>query len=112
MNGSMQLIDFNSKSFKGFEDKEEYSIQSGQGLILNVLMESNQLGMDNFSFLSNYATLGYTLDGKDYTSFFYDKTPGNYKDGVYLSVNKDLDKASRIWFSIQIRNKEYKYYLK
>lgn len=97
---------------RGQKFKGEYSIQSGQGLILNVLMESNQLGMDNFSFLSNYATLGYTLDGKDYTSFFYDKTPGNYKDGVYLSVNKDLDKASRIWFSIQIRNKEYKYYLK
>lgn len=29
MNGSMQLIDFNSKSFKGFEDKEEILLDTG-----------------------------------------------------------------------------------
>ena len=97
---------------KGQKFTGEYSIQSGQGMILNVLMEGNGLGIDFFSFLSNYATLEYTLDGKDYTSLFYDKTPGNYKDGVYLSVDKNLEKASKIWFTIQIRNKEYQYYLK
>ena len=97
---------------KGQKFTGEYSIQSGQGMILNVLMEGNGLGIDFFSFLSAYATLEYTLDGKDYTSLFYDKTPGNYKDGVYLSVDKNLEKASKIWFTIQIRNKEYQYYLK
>lgn len=98
---------------RGEKFKGEYTIQSNQNIILNLKIKKEQL--DNFKmydFLLNYATLYYKADDQEHTLSFYDKTPGDYRDGVYLAVNKELQNASRIWFDITIRNKKYLYVLK
>lgn len=82
--------------------------------IMNLVMESEYTNnLTNYSFLSKYAKLKYVMDGKEYVSkSFEDKTPSSYKKGIYLNVDKDLEKASSIWLDIQVRNKSYIYKLK
>lgn len=90
------------------------TIFSSNNIIMNLVMDSEFTdNYDKFSFLKKYAKLNYTIDDKSYTSrVFENKTPGSYKDGLYLSVSKKIGEASAIWFDIVVRNKHYVYKLK
>lgn len=91
----------------------EYSILSSNGSILKLEMDSSYFdSSSNYDFLANYASLKYKIGEKDYSSDFYDKTPGDYRKGVYLAVSKDLANADCIWFEVRIRNNTYMYFLK
>ena len=90
------------------------TISSVNNVIMNLVMEGNYLfDYNNYSFLEKYGKLKYTIDGVEYVSnVFYDKTPGSYKNGIYVAVNKEIQNANSIWFDIVIRNKRYIYRLK
>lgn len=89
------------------------SIDGGKGRILNLVIEANIPFKDNlYDFMSSYATLKYKIGEQEYSSLFYDKTPGSYKDGLYLLVDEGVEKASSIWFDISVRSLKYQYVLK
>ena len=90
----------------------QYSISSVKGSILNLKITSNYSGLNNYSFLNTYAVLNYKIGEEVKTVKFDDKTPGNYKEGVYLGADSELLEAEEIWFDIIIRNKHYVYRLK
>lgn len=92
----------------------QLTISSVQNVILHLTMKSSYLyGLTNYSFLENYATLHYKIEDQEYTSLaFDDKTPGNYKEGLYLGVDKGIMNATSIWLDIKIRNQQYVYTLK
>jgi len=91
----------------------KYSISSIRGAILKLKISSNFINkLDNFSFLNTYSILKYKYNDKEFTSSFDNKTPGEYNDGLYLSVDKKMIDAQEIWFEINIRNKVYKYSIK
>lgn len=89
-------------------------ITSVQNAIMHLTMNSSYpYQLTNYSFLKQYATLKYKVSDKEYTSVVFDnKTPGNYKDGLYLAVDKQIMNASSVWLDIHIRNQHYLYNLK
>ena len=91
-----------------------FLISSHQNVILHLKMEGKYLGsFSNYSFLKNYAKLKYKVGEQEYEALtFSDKTPGNYKDGLYLAVDKRLQEATSIWLDIMVRNKRYLYIIK
>lgn len=118
-------------SIKSYEIKEKFSfpyeyelngkvytsnlsITSTNNMIMHLVMDSSYpFDFSNFTILKQYATLKYKIDGKEYSStIFSDKSPGNYKDGLYLAVDKDIEVAHEIWLDIKIRNKQYIYTIK
>jgi hypothetical protein len=91
----------------------ELSISSVQNVIMHLEIESSYpYQLDHYTFLERYATLKYKVGDQEYVSSFSDKTPGNYQDGLYLSVDKKLQGAESIWLEIRIRNLKYTYTLK
>lgn len=94
--------------------KSSFAITSEQNSIIHLVIESiypNKL--DNYNFLLQYAKLVYKIGDKEYsTDVFTNKTPGNYKDGLYLAVDKQIKEATNIWLDIRIRNQKYLYTLK
>lgn len=92
----------------------QYTISSVQGVVLNLKIKAiYPINLDNFTFFDTYGVLKYKVDGKLYESkIFENKTPGNYKDGLYLAVDKKVGMAEEIWFDIQIRNYKYIYKIK
>ena len=98
---------------RGEKFKSEYAIGGENTAIMLLKISANSFSLDSYaSFLSSYGHLLYQVDGKEYEATFYDKTPGNYHDGVYLSTSREVLNASDIWMSIQIRNKKFKYKIK
>ena len=80
---------------------------------MNLIIESKlPIQSSLFDFMSTYATLKYKIGEKEYTSSFYDNTPGSYKNGLYLLVDDNIGNANNIWFDISIRNLKYQYVLK
>jgi hypothetical protein len=48
-------------------------------------------GFNGYEFLKTYASLKYKIDGKEYVSKMFDnKTPGNEKTYLYVSVDKKI----------------------
>lgn len=90
----------------------QYSISSAKGSVMNLKITSSYSGFTNYSFLDTYAVLNYKIGEEVKTAKFDDKTPGNYKEGVYLGVDSKLLEADSIWFDITIRNKHYIYTIK
>lgn len=92
----------------------ELSISSVRNVILNLKIDSTYpKGMNNYLFLEQYGTLKYKKNDMEYiSSAFSDKTPGNYKEGLYLAVDKGVAEATNVWLEIKIRNQVYKYILK
>lgn len=90
------------------------TITSVQNVILHLEMTSDfPYGYDNYSFLSGYAKLRYQIGEEEYvSSVFGDKTPGDYKGGLYLVVDKEVMNATKIWLDIKVRNSQYIYTLK
>lgn len=98
-------------------DKEydgKITISSVSNTIMHLVMESNyDSRFNNFSFLERYAKVKYEIDGVEHTSYvFENKTPNSYKEGLYVVVDKEIEKASSIYLDIVVRNKRYKYKLK
>ncbi len=63
--------------------------------------------------INNYATIYYYLDNiTRYSNIIYSKTPNDINDTIYIEVDKDIEKASKIWIEFNIRNQIYKYTLK
>lgn len=92
----------------------QYSIMSSRGGVLNLKIASSFVGdLNNYSFLSRYGVLKYKVNDIEYVvEKFDDKTPGNYKEGLYLAVDKRMLEAQEIWLDISIRDKQYVYKLK
>lgn len=121
--GSIKINSFELKesfpySYKydinGQEYTNEYTITSIRGGVLNVKLEASlPKGLDSYTFFNKYAKIKYKIEDKEMEIVNIDnKTPGNYKEGLYISVNKEIIDASAIWFDITIRNKHYVYTLK
>lgn len=121
--GSIKINSFEIKesfpySYKyeinGQEYTNEYAITSIKGGVLNVKLDASlSKKMDSYTFFNKYAKIKYKIDDKEKELVNIDnKTPGNYKEGLYISVNKEMIEASSIWFDITIRNKHYIYTLK
>ena len=90
----------------------QYMIGDEKGAILFLkIVSSYPRRLSDFEFLSNYATLKYQLGDKEVQSSFYDMTPGNYKEGLYLYVDREVLEASKVWLEIKIRNSKYIYLL-
>lgn len=92
----------------------KYIINSSQGVILKLdISSSYPLGLDNYNFLDTYCTLKYKIDDKEYVvKSFINKTPGSHQNGIYVSVDKNIESATSIWFDIQIRSDKYIYKIK
>lgn len=90
------------------------TISSTQSTVLHLVLDAQYpAGLTNYAFLEQYATLQYKVEEKEYSStVFVDRTPGNYKEGIYVIVDKEVEKASNIWLEIKVRNMKYIYTLK
>lgn len=66
-----------------------------------------------YDIISNYGKIKYTKDNEEKTSkLLTNRTPGSYKEGLYLEVDKDLENADEIYLELIIRNKKYLYTIK
>lgn len=94
--------------------KNEYQIESIKGAIMNLKITSNyNKTLDDYTFIKQYATLKYKIKENIYEIKNLDnKTPGNYKEGLYLAVDSKINEAESIWLDITLRNKNYTYTLK
>lgn len=92
----------------------QLSISSTQNVILKLEIEAiYPYNMEHYSFFERYVTLKYKIGDEEYTSrALTNKTPGNYKEGLYLGVDKKVLEATNIWLDIKIRNTKYIYILK
>lgn len=92
----------------------QLAITSVSNVILHLVMKASYpYDLTMYSFLEKYATLHYKIEEQEYTSAVLEnKTPGNYKEGLYLSVDKQVLNATSIWLDIKVRNQEYIYTLK
>lgn len=92
----------------------QYDISSIKGGILNLKISSSYINnLDDYGFLDTYAVLKYKVGDIEYEiKNLENKTPGNYKDGLYLAVDKSVMEADSIWFDIVIRNVHYIYTIK
>lgn len=99
---------------KSHEGKITISSVTNKNTIMKLVIESNYDNrFNNFSFLERYAKLKYKIDDVEYvSSVFENKTPNSYKDGLYVIVDKDIEKANSIYLDIVVRNKQYIYKLK
>ena len=78
-----------------------------------MVIESNYISeFDDYALLDTYGVLRYKIGDVEYSSNFENKTPGSYNEGLYLSVNKEVEQADSIWFDIILRNKHYIYKIK
>lgn len=101
--------DINGETFTN-----SYNITGIKGAVLNIkILSSLPKGFDNYTFLNKYATLKYKKDNTDMVVKNIDnKTPGNYKEGLYISIDKEVMNSDSVWFDIKIRNKHYIYTIK
>lgn len=90
------------------------NIKSISNTLLNLKLNATLPNkMTTYELLENYAKIKYTIDDKEYTSsLMNNKTPGIYTEGLFLEVDKDIEKASKIWIELTIRNIKYIYTIK
>lgn len=96
---------------KSFEGKKY--ITSPSNMILYLDITSSLSNITNYDLINNYGNILYKKDDVEYTSQRKeDKTPGNYKKGIYIEVDKNIEDAQSIWLELNIRNVTIKYILK
>ena len=96
---------------KSFEGKKY--ITSPSNMILYLDITSSLSNITNYDLINNYGNILYKKDDVEYTSQRKeDKTPGNYKKGIYIEVDKNIEDAQSIWLELSIRNITIKYILK
>ena len=94
--------------------KSKLTIKSNSNTILNLKLTAtlpNKFTI--YELLNTYGKIKYKINNEEYTSsLMNDKTPGNYTEGLFLEVDKNIENATNIWIEIKIRNKAYIYTLK
>lgn len=90
------------------------TISSKSNKLLKLDIASNlPSNLTNYDFLQSYAKIKYKMNNEIYISTIkQNKTPNNYKGGLFLEVDENLETASTIYLEITIRNKKYIYTLK
>ena len=114
----LDIKDNFSYSFNYEVDGKSYSsklsIKSYSNTILNLktnIYLPNKIS--SYDFLNTYGKIKYIVNNNEYTSnIMNNKTPGNYQEGLFLEVDKNIENATKIWLEIKIRNKVYIYHLK
>ena len=98
----------------GKQNTGNLTISANDGVILHLVVNlSLPYDFTSYSFLSTLGKFKYKVGEDVFTSnLFVDKTPGSYKDGLYILVDKEVMNASSMWFEITIRNCKYVYTLK
>jgi len=101
-------------TINGKEHPGKKYITSPNNTILYLELTSTfNINTTNYDFIKDYGSIKYSINGTEYTSEkSNDKTPGNYDKGIYLEVDKNIEKAENIWLELNIRNIKYKYILK
>ena len=99
------------------EDKSytsKLNIKSISNTLLNLKLTSSLPDkITLYELLEKYGKIKYKVESKEYTSnLMNNKTPGIYTEGLFLEVDKEVEKASKIWIEITIRNMKYIYNLK
>ena len=127
-NSSLGSGSFKITSYE-VQDKFSYSYEyevMGQMKVGNLNITSNKNSVmkleiqssypyhfSNYSLLSENAKLKYKVNDIEYvSSVFINKTPNDYKEGLYVAVDSEIKNATNIWFEITIRNSKYIYTLK
>lgn len=99
----------NNKEYTG----KKYITSPSNTILYLELSSSYSINTTNFDFINDYGVIKYTINKEEYTNKkLTDKTPGNLKKGIYLEVDKNLEKAEKIWLEFNIRNITYKYIIK
>jgi len=89
------------------------NITSKSNTILKLEINSKINNLSNYDFITNYGKIKYKINNETYiANIKQNKTPNNYKKGLYLEVDKELEQASNIYLEITIRNKKYIYIIK
>lgn len=103
-----------SYQIDGQEHTLKRNIISASNTILKLNITSSlSNNLDVYNIISNYGKLKYVLDKNEYTSnILVNKTPNNYKEGLYLEIDKNVEQAESIYLELNIRNKKYIYTLK
>lgn len=98
----------------GKMNEAHLSIEDDSGVILHLVMDCVfPFDSNYYSFLDSYAELGYKVGEEEFVSqLFRNKTPGSYRDGIYVLVDGNVLNASSIWLNIRVRNYSYVYVLK
>ena len=92
----------------------QFTISSAQNAILHLVIEGNYpYDFNHYTFIDQYGTLKYKIGTQEFSSLLLEnKTPGTYKEGLYLMVDKGVLDADSVWLELQIRNQLYLYTLK
>ncbi len=89
------------------------SIKSNTNTLLNIKGSYSLPNYTLYELIDTYGVIKYKINDEEHTSRqLSNKTPGNYKGGLFLEVDKDIEQASKIWLELTIRNRTYTYYLK
>lgn len=93
---------------------ETHTITKNLTSTSNTILKLNiTSSLDVYDIITNYGKIKYNLKGIEYTSkLVVNKTPTNYKEGLYLEVDKDIEQAENIYLELNVRNKKYIYTLK
>lgn len=119
-NITISTIEINSKfpysynyEINGKTYTSNLNILSLNNTIINLKLTSSlPYNLTSYDFISNYGKIKYKLNNKEYTSkILNNKTPGNYTDGLYIEVDKNIESASNIWLELDVRNIKYIYTL-
>ena len=79
----------------------------------SVLDSDINLENDWGTIMNNYMDVYYVIDDVTYDSVLcYSKYFPDDSNKIYIEVDKDIDKASKIWLSFNIRNQVYEYVIK
>ena len=89
-------------------------IASINNTIMNIKIKSTlPFNLTNYDLISKYGQIKYIKDNEEITSnVLNDRTPNNYKKGLYLEVDKDVESSPSIKLELTIRNTNYIYTLK
>ena len=94
--------------------KSKLTIKSNLNTIINIKLTATLPNkFTTYELLNTYGKIKYKINNEEYTSsLMNDKTPGNYTEGLFLEVDKNIESATNIWLEIKIRNNAYIYTLK
>ncbi len=90
------------------------TIKSNSNTILNLKINASLPNrITTYELLERYGKIKYKINNEEQKSnLMNNKTPGNYNEGLFLEVDKNLENATNIWIELNIRNKKYIYTLK
>ncbi len=97
---------------RGEKNVGNLTISGGDKYIMHLEMKEDVPYFDMYTFLSYLGKLKYSANHQEYVVNYSDKTPGSYKNGLYLLVDSNMENADSIWFEFRIRDSLFVYRLK